>query len=92
MPNPNPHLLILARELRGLTQAQLAESSGIDQGAISRYENGMKPISSEVIEVLAAALSFPVAFFCREYQPVPMLHIECKHGWVKLDGRLRDVP
>ena len=86
-PAPNRHLLVLAREIRGLTQQQLATLSGIDQGAISRYENGMKPITQAIIEVLAEALSFPVAFFCREHKPAPAFHIECKRGWVKIGSR-----
>lgn len=62
---PNPDMLILAREIRGMTQKELANISGIDQGRISRYEGGIKEISEEELEELANALSFPLSFFLR---------------------------
>lgn len=80
---PNRHLLILAREVRGITQQQLADASGVDQGAISRYENGEKHLTGEVVKVFSEALRFPIAFFCREYEPQPAFHIQCKRGWVR---------
>lgn len=86
---PNRHMLIMAREIRAMTQQQLADASGIDQGAISRYENGEKRLTGDAVKAFSEALSFPIAFFCREYKPVPMLHIQCKHGWVKMDGRFK---
>lgn len=63
---PNPQMLILAREVRGLTQKDLSGISGIDQGRISRYEGGIKPIPGEDLKVLARSLSFPLSFFTRD--------------------------
>lgn len=65
-PSPNAEMLILAREIRGITQTELANLSGIDQGRISRYEGGLKSIPSEELEIIASALSFPVDFFWQE--------------------------
>lgn len=59
----NPEMLMLARELRGLTQAQLSELSGIDQGSISRYEGGLKDIPVSDLDRIAQALRFPTDFF-----------------------------
>lgn len=62
----NPEMLILAREIRGMTQTELAETSGIDQGRISRYEGSLRTIPDDELHILAKALSFPVAFFYRD--------------------------
>jgi transcriptional regulator with XRE-family HTH domain len=75
---PNRHLLVLAREVRGLTQTELAEKSGIDQGVISRFETGWRLIQLEALAKLAEALHFPEAFFCQDYEPpapMPWAHI-----------------
>ena len=45
------------RAKRGLTQAQLAQLSGISHGYLSRIEIGMQSPTLEVIEKLAAALT-----------------------------------
>jgi Zn-dependent peptidase ImmA (M78 family) len=63
---PNPEMLTLAREVRGVTQTELAEKSGIDQGRISRYEGGIKSIPQDELNTLADVLSFPIEFFFRE--------------------------
>ena len=46
------------RKTKGLTQAQLAEKSGVSYGAIVNYENGRrKEIQSATIAKLANALN-----------------------------------
>ena len=48
--NPKPRRMRLARLLRGLTQREVAEESGIAENSISRYESGSrvpKPESTE---------------------------------------------
>lgn len=65
-PEPNSEMLILAREVRGLTQAQLAEVSGIDQGSLSRYEGALKTVPDYDLRRIADALRFPVKFFLQE--------------------------
>lgn len=62
----NPDMLTLAREIRGLTQTQLAESSNIRQAKISRYEGGVTDIHLDDLEVFATALRFPTDFFLQE--------------------------
>jgi DNA-binding XRE family transcriptional regulator len=47
----------------GLTQAQLAERSGLPQSQISRLENGQQSPSRVTIEKIADALCQPVAAF-----------------------------
>jgi len=63
MSDLNPEMVIIAREVRALTQRALAEKSGISQPDLSRYENGLKPILEHVLHKLAIALGFPVSFF-----------------------------
>lgn len=62
----NPEMLALAREVRGLTQADLAEQVGVDQSQISRYERGVTSVSASELDNLADALAFPRDFFFRE--------------------------
>jgi len=56
------------RELRRLTQEELAQKSGISQSAISKYEHGLESMSKpklETLEALARALDCKI----RELDP-----------------------
>lgn len=53
----------LARELRGLGQAQLGERIGVDQSTLSRIERGESTIASETLDQLMLATQLPAAFF-----------------------------
>lgn len=61
----NHELLLLARQYRGKSQAEVAEEAGLDQGHYSRIERGIlnAPPSPETVGTIAAALDFPVSFF-----------------------------
>lgn len=61
----NPALLLLARQYRSASQAQIADDAGLTQGHYSRIENGLLPDgpSEENVERIAHALAFPAAFF-----------------------------
>jgi Zn-dependent peptidase ImmA (M78 family)/transcriptional regulator with XRE-family HTH domain len=61
----NSTLLTLAREYRGLSQADLAEQSGLSQGYISKVENRVLEPSEEAIDRLATTLDWPPSFFAR---------------------------
>ncbi len=53
------------RELRGLTQAALAEKCGISQGALAQFESGMHaPLVSTLVK-LAEKLDLEPALFFR---------------------------
>jgi Zn-dependent peptidase ImmA (M78 family)/transcriptional regulator with XRE-family HTH domain len=52
-----------ARELRGFTQTQLAELTGVSQGAIAHVEAGRTQPSPALLESLAQHLGFPKSFF-----------------------------
>lgn len=51
--------LIEARRAAGLTQQQVAEAIGKDQGTVSRYENGA-PVDRDVAKKLASLLGLEV--------------------------------
>lgn len=59
----NPDCLKTGRQARGLSQTELARISGLTQGAISKYENGVLDPTEDAVAKLAAALRFPVPFF-----------------------------
>ena len=58
-----------AREIRGLTQLELAKLVGIEQSHVSHLEQGLRESSPEVLERIAMATKFSVAFF--RQQPGP---------------------
>ncbi|MGY0799056.1 ImmA/IrrE family metallo-endopeptidase [Lysobacter sp. A286] len=61
---PNPEMVILAREFRELTQADLAALAGITQPRVARIEAGVgADLSTTEMGGLANALGFPAGFF-----------------------------
>lgn len=65
----NYHMLNLARDARGLTQAELASRAGIGQGTLSKYETGSLEPTSHAVGQMAAALSYPETFFLEVGRP-----------------------
>lgn len=59
----NPEMIILARDIRGVTQTQLAKLSNIHQGSVSRYEGGLFEVPEEDLAKFAKHLGFPIDFF-----------------------------
>jgi Zn-dependent peptidase ImmA (M78 family)/DNA-binding XRE family transcriptional regulator len=59
----NVDMLSLARDLRGVTQAEAAAAAGVTQAMLSKVENGLVQPSNDLSESIARALGFPVAFF-----------------------------
>jgi Zn-dependent peptidase ImmA (M78 family)/transcriptional regulator with XRE-family HTH domain len=61
----NNALLLLARQYRGMSQGEVAQACGLNQGHYSRIENGLLPDgpSDENAERIAVALGFPKSFF-----------------------------
>jgi Zn-dependent peptidase ImmA (M78 family)/transcriptional regulator with XRE-family HTH domain len=64
----NANLLLLARQYRRRSQAEVASAAGLNQGHYSRIENGLMPEgpSAENVERIANAVDFPSAFFFLE--------------------------
>jgi Zn-dependent peptidase ImmA (M78 family)/transcriptional regulator with XRE-family HTH domain len=69
----HPAMLVLARESRGMTQADLAAAmsslageTAVSQGYVSRAESGRLAVSGERLELYAKALRYPSHLLCRE--------------------------
>jgi transcriptional regulator with XRE-family HTH domain len=77
MKKVNPDMLILARELRGVSQAELANALSLNQTTISRYESGLIEVPPDHLKAIAEFLQRPVAFFYwegRRYNASSMYH------------------
>jgi Zn-dependent peptidase ImmA (M78 family)/transcriptional regulator with XRE-family HTH domain len=61
----NPQMISIARESRGMTQAQLAEAMHISQSKLSKYENGTLRVTSEDLSQLAVVLGYTEEFFAQ---------------------------
>lgn len=59
----NPEMLILARESKGWSQAEVAGSVAVMQGTISKIECGLLVPSPELVNTFADKLEFPDQFF-----------------------------
>ncbi len=72
----NPYMLILARDARGLTQADLALQLKAGQGTVSKYETGLSEPPTAFVEDVAAVLRYPVNFFLEPGRPygLPPFH------------------
>lgn len=61
--------MTLAREARGLTQAELANAVQVGQGTLSKYETGVLQPPEEFVAALGRSLSYPPAFFTQPGHP-----------------------
>lgn len=69
--------LRLARELRGLTQVQLAREVGsVTAASVSQFENGHTKPAAATLRRLAVALRVPPAFFAAPARPPAQTQIE----------------
>ncbi|RZK65379.1 MAG: ImmA/IrrE family metallo-endopeptidase, partial [Pedobacter sp.] len=65
--NINPQMMSLAREARGLSQAELiAGLKTISQATYSRIEKGIVEIQTDQLKELADRLDYPESFFYRQ--------------------------
>ena len=65
----NPDTVILARELRGLTQFELAEGLGISQAKVSKLEDGLSRVTDIELAALTRVVRLPISFFFRHDVP-----------------------
>jgi Zn-dependent peptidase ImmA (M78 family)/transcriptional regulator with XRE-family HTH domain len=65
----NHHMLVLARDSRGVTQAGLADMIGMGQGTLSKYETGVLIAPDEFADDAGRALGYPASFFFQSGQP-----------------------
>ncbi len=62
----NPNMIVLAREIRGLTQSELADRLGVSQGKVSKLEDGLSKLNDHELKSLTKSLEFPASFFFRD--------------------------
>ena len=67
----NTHMIILARETRGMNQNELAGEINMSATNLSKIERGDIGISEDVLDSIAQATSFPVHFFYQDGTIVP---------------------
>jgi Zn-dependent peptidase ImmA (M78 family)/DNA-binding XRE family transcriptional regulator len=67
-PFINPQMVMLARQVRALTQTELANLMGVSQGTVSRIELGVAPLNQDVLSMLSRALQFPEEFFTQTHR------------------------
>jgi Zn-dependent peptidase ImmA (M78 family) len=65
----NHHMLTLARDSRGVTQAELADAIGMGQGTLSKYETGVLEAPDEFADDAGSALNYPPGFFFQSGRP-----------------------
>jgi Zn-dependent peptidase ImmA (M78 family)/transcriptional regulator with XRE-family HTH domain len=65
----NPDFIILAREARNHTQKEFANLLDVEQGTLSKIENGILPVSGILFEKICTVLNFPPEFFIQTKQP-----------------------
>src|SRR5437870_1768128 len=68
----NHNMIMLARESREMSQADLAKKLNITQGALSRMESGDLRVSPELLEKLSGVLNYPKKFFYQTFEVYPL--------------------
>lgn len=61
----NRELILLGRQLRKMSQTELAERAGITQGYLSKIEQGLTDSPDELLPRLSEALAVPESFLCQ---------------------------
>ena len=70
-PKLNPKMLTIARESRGLNQAELAEKVNLSPSNISRMEQDFIEITSSNFSSIVSVLNYPEEFFYQEGETLP---------------------
>jgi Zn-dependent peptidase ImmA (M78 family)/DNA-binding XRE family transcriptional regulator len=65
----NHYMMTLARESRGLTQAELSALASMAQGTVSKYETGASEPPLSFVAEIATALEYPQEFFFEPGRP-----------------------
>ena len=69
----NPVMLTLARDIRGMTQSELAHKTKLSVPEIVRFERGFAIPTARELRAFDSVLDFPVAFFLQEGERHPPL-------------------
>jgi len=68
----NAQILKLAREVRCITQEELATNIGVEQGTLSKIEKGILQADEHTVKKISEVLDFPISFFYQEKKVNPV--------------------
>lgn len=68
-------MLVVARQLRQMTQDDVCRRADISQGILSKAENGLRELQEDILERLALVYDLPISFFYRESDVSPVSHL-----------------
>lgn len=80
--SPNPDMLRLARQRRGFQQTEAARLLGVDQSLLSRMENGLVEVRTEIVAKAAQVYDLPIGFF-EQREPVYGAPVSVHPMWRK---------
>jgi Zn-dependent peptidase ImmA (M78 family) len=72
MQKLNPDMLRLAREARCLTQEELADRLGVEQGTLSKIEKNILSADESIARKIVEVLEFPLSFFHQDKKIIPV--------------------
>ena len=75
MKQYNYELLETARQLRKLTQKEVAARVGISQASLSKAERGLQDLPDETMDRLSSFYDVPLSFFCNSGLITPAGHL-----------------
>lgn len=84
----NTEALRTAREALGQTQTDLAQSSGLPQPELSRWERGLRVPRPEQLEQLAEALKVPVDFLLSDERITRPVHRTQRHETKRIERQV----
>jgi len=67
----NARMITLAREARGLSQAELIDKINVSQATLSKMEKEEVPVHEDMLKKISEALNFPKKFFYQEGEILP---------------------
>lgn len=71
----NNEMLVVARQLRQMTQDDVCLKADISQGILSKAENGLRELQEDTLERLSQVYDLPITFFYRESDISPVSHL-----------------
>ena len=71
----NNEMLVIARQLRQMTQEDVCIKANISQGILSKAETGLRELQDDILERLSHVYDLPMSFFYRENDISPVSHL-----------------
>jgi Zn-dependent peptidase ImmA (M78 family)/DNA-binding XRE family transcriptional regulator len=63
----NPQMITLARESRGITQKELSDKLKVTQGLVSKIEQGLISVNTELLVKISKILNYPITFYSEDF-------------------------